>query len=88
VEKQPLWKSKISNNSSLQTSLKNTYLNGKPLKSDSEGKKMKPDAVIKYPDNRSVIIVSKVTLNAFTRLKAATEVGHTETRIRSPFGSY
>jgi DNA recombination protein RmuC len=25
---------------------------GNPLKSDSEGKKMRPDAVIKYPDNR------------------------------------
>lgn len=43
---------------------------GKPLKSDSEGKKMRPDAVIKYPDNRSVIIDSKVSLNAFTRLIA------------------
>lgn len=25
--------------------------NGNPLKSVSEGKKMRPDAVIKYPDN-------------------------------------
>lgn len=47
---------------------------GNPLKSDSEDKKMRPDAVIKYPDNRSVIIDSKVSLNAFTRLLAATEV--------------
>ncbi|MGD0342100.1 MAG: DNA recombination protein RmuC, partial [Bacteroidales bacterium] len=28
---------------------------GKPLRSDSEGKKMRPDAVIKYPDERNVI---------------------------------
>ena len=48
--------------------------NGNPLKSDSEGKKMRPDAVIKYPDNRSVLIDSKVSLNAFTRLIAATDV--------------
>lgn len=47
---------------------------GNPLRSDSEGKKMRPDALIKYPDNRSVIIDSKVSLNAFTRLIAATDV--------------
>lgn len=47
---------------------------GKPLRSDSEGKKMRPDAVIKYPDNRSVIIDSKVSLNAFTRLIASIDV--------------
>jgi DNA recombination protein RmuC len=47
---------------------------GKPLRSDSEGKKMRPDAVIKYPDNRSVIIDSKVSLSAFTRLIASIDV--------------
>ncbi|MGE5355621.1 MAG: DNA recombination protein RmuC [Deltaproteobacteria bacterium] len=46
---------------------------GNPLKSDSEGKKMRPDAVIKYPDNRSVIIDSKVSLNAFSRLIASAD---------------
>ncbi len=48
--------------------------NGKPLKSDAEGKKMRPDAVIKYPDNRSVIVDAKVSLNAFTRFIATTDV--------------
>lgn len=47
--------------------------NGNPLKSDSEDKKMRPDAVIKYPDNRHVIIDSKVSLNAFTRCVEATD---------------
>jgi DNA recombination protein RmuC len=47
--------------------------NGNPLRSDSEDKKMRPDAVIKYPDNRNVIIDSKVSLNAFTRLIASTD---------------
>jgi len=46
---------------------------GNALKSESEGRKMRPDAVIKYPDNRSVIIDSKVSLNAFTRMIATTD---------------
>ncbi len=50
-----------------------TDTQGKALLSDSEGKKMRPDAVIKYPDNRNVIIDSKVSLNAFTRYLDATE---------------
>lgn len=47
---------------------------GNHLKSDSEGKKMRPDAVIQYPDNRTVIIDSKVSLNAFTRYIDASDV--------------
>lgn len=46
---------------------------GNALRSDLADKKMRPDALIKYPDNRHVIIDSKVSLNAFTRCIAATE---------------
>lgn len=52
---------------------------GNPLRSDSEDKKMRPDAVIKYPDNRQVIIDSKVSLNSFTRCVDATD---DETRLQ------
>lgn len=47
---------------------------GRPLRSASD-EKMRPDAVIKYPDNRSVIIDSKVSLNAFTRFIEASDDG-------------
>lgn len=40
---------------------------GTPLRSEVEGKKMRPDALIKYPDERNVIIDSKVSINAFSR---------------------
>ncbi len=46
---------------------------GNAMRSDAEDKKMRPDAVIKYPDNRHVIIDSKVSLNAFTRAVDATD---------------
>lgn len=52
---------------------------GKPLRSDHEGKKMRPDVVIKYPDNRNVIIDSKVSLNAFARLVECTETDQQKT---------
>lgn len=54
---------------------------GNPLRTDSEGKKMRPDAVIKYPDNRSVIIDSKVSLTAFTRYSDSTSPEEQKTAL-------
>ena len=55
---------------------------GNPLRSDSENKKMRPDVVIKYPDNRSVIIDSKVSLNAFTRYLSTSDKEEQERELQ------
>lgn len=45
----------------------------KALFSEFSGKKMRPDAVVKYPDERNVIVDSKVSLTAFTELVDETD---------------
>lgn len=45
----------------------------KALFSEFSGKKMRPDAVVKYPDERNVIIDSKVSLTSFTELVDETD---------------
>lgn len=60
-----------------------TDAEGKPLRSDSEGKKMMPDAIVKYPDNRTVIIDSKVSLNAFSRYINSNDPEEQERELKS-----
>jgi DNA recombination protein RmuC len=47
---------------------------GKALRSEARGGKMRPDAIVKYPDDRHVIIDAKVSLNAFVRFIESTDV--------------
>ena len=60
---------------------------GKPLRSESENKKMRPDAVIKYPDNRNVIIDSKVSLNAFSRYLSASNKEEQDKELQQHVGA-
>jgi DNA recombination protein RmuC len=46
---------------------------GRPLRNEARGTKMRPDALVKYPDNRHVIIDAKVSINAFVRATESTD---------------
>ncbi|HTJ13891.1 MAG TPA: DNA recombination protein RmuC [Dinghuibacter sp.] len=46
---------------------------GQPLRNEARGTKLRPDAIIKYPDDRHVIIDAKVSINAFVRATEAVE---------------
>lgn len=59
----------------------------KALFSEFSGKKMRPDAVIKYPDERNVIIDSKVSLTAFTELVDETDTDVYSIKLSQHLGS-
>lgn len=57
------------------------------LFSEFSGKKMRPDAVIKYPDERNVIVDSKVSLTAFTELVDETDADVYAIKVSQHLGS-
>ncbi|PKF75480.1 DNA recombination protein RmuC [Chryseobacterium sp. PMSZPI] len=57
------------------------------LFSEFSGKKMRPDAVVKYPDERNVIIDSKVSLTAFTELVDETDADVYAIKLNQHLGS-
>lgn len=57
--------------------------NGESLRSATSGKKMRPDAVINYPDERTVIVDSKVSLTAFERSLGAEDEEHRQAELHS-----
>ncbi|MDR6464148.1 DNA recombination protein RmuC [Chryseobacterium sediminis] len=59
----------------------------KALFSEFSGKKMRPDAVVKYPDERNVIIDSKVSLTAFTELVDETDADVYAIKVSKHLGS-
>ncbi|MBK9273051.1 MAG: DNA recombination protein RmuC [Flavobacteriales bacterium] len=60
---------------------------GKALRSEVEGKKMRPDALIMYPDDRHVIVDSKVSLTAYARAVATTEDGERDAALSAHVAS-
>jgi DNA recombination protein RmuC len=59
----------------------------KALFSEFSGKKMRPDAVVKYPDERNVIIDSKVSLTAFVELVDETDAEIYQIKVKQHLDS-
>src|SRR5690606_16887776 len=62
--------------------------NNKAIYSEFSGKKMRPDAVIKYPDNRTIIIDAKVSLTAFVAMCEETDAEVFQIKQRQHLDSF
>jgi len=56
---------------------------GRPLRSEAKGSRMRPDAIVRYPDDRQVIIDAKVSLNAFVRFVESPDPERQRTELQS-----
>jgi len=60
---------------------------GRALRSETKGSRMRPDAIVKYPDDRHVIIDAKVSLNAFVRFVETADPDQQKGELQSHIGA-